>query len=47
MMRKGKVNYELAVKQINMFMPAEIRDQYLKGIHECKDSGTIQLVNLS
>lgn len=41
MMKKGKVNHELAIKQINLFMPAGIREEYLKGINTCKDHGTI------
>lgn len=39
LMRKGKINHELAMKQINLFMPPEIRDQYIKGINTCKDYG--------
>lgn len=39
MMRKGKINHDLAIRQVNMFMPPEIREQYVKGINECRDAG--------
>lgn len=37
--RRGKLNYDLAVKQINLFMPDELKEIYLRGIDQCKNSG--------
>lgn len=38
-MRRGKFNYVAAIKQINLFMPEELKDIYKYGIEQCKDSG--------
>lgn len=40
MVRRGKLNYALAVRQVKTFMPEAMRDQYLKGINACKDIGS-------
>lgn len=39
MIRNGKLNYNLAVKQVNLFMPDGIKEVYLSAIEQCKNSG--------
>ncbi|XP_055299078.1 general odorant-binding protein 72-like [Sitodiplosis mosellana] len=39
MIRKGKFNSELAVKNINMFLPEFMREEWLRGVAACKDHG--------
>lgn len=39
MVRRGKVNYALAVRQVKTFMPEGMREEFLKGIDACKDIG--------
>lgn len=43
MMRKGKFNAPLAMKQINLFMPEQYKEPYLNGVQMCKDSGEFYL----
>lgn len=45
MVRKGKLNYDLIVKQINLFMPDGIKEVYLSGVEQCKNSGEINILN--
>lgn len=37
--KRGKLNYRVAVRQINLFMPDEMKELYLHAVEECKDSG--------
>lgn len=39
MIRNGKLNYNLAVKQINLFMPDGMKEVYLSAVEQCKNSG--------
>lgn len=39
LVRGGKINYDLAVKQINLFMPDGMKEVYLDGIEKCRNSG--------
>lgn len=39
MVRKGKIKFDLAIKNINTFLPPTMRDQWLKGITACRDIG--------
>lgn len=41
MVRKGQLNYNLIVKQINLFMPDGIKEVYLNGVEQCKNIGKI------
>lgn len=37
-MKKNKVTYEAAIKQMDLLMPDEIREQYKGSLTTCKDS---------
>lgn len=42
MIRRGKFMAELAAKNVNLFLPpSTLRDEWLKGIELCKDSGIL------
>lgn len=43
MLKKGKFNGDLAVKQINTFLPPFMRTEWLKGIEACKDFGKVSI----
>ena len=38
-MKKGKINYDSAVKQINALLPDDMRDVMLANLDACKESG--------
>lgn len=37
--KKGKLNYDSAMKQINTLLPEYLRDDYTRGLNACKESG--------
>lgn len=39
MIRKGKLKVDLAIKQIKIYMPPAMRDEWLRGIAACKEHG--------
>lgn len=39
LVRRGKLNYDSAVKQINLFMPDGMKEVYLGGVDKCRYSG--------
>lgn len=38
-MKKNKVNYDAAMKQMDMLMPEELKEPYKTALTTCKDSG--------
>lgn len=38
MMRKSKINYDAAIKQFDMLLPDEIKEDYKSSLTACKDS---------
>lgn len=38
-MRKGKFNYEKAMKQIDMMLPEEFKPAFREALERCKSSG--------
>lgn len=40
-MKKNKVAYEAAMKQMDALMPDELRDPYKTSLTTCKDSGEL------
>lgn len=39
MMKKNKINYDATLKQIDMLMPDEMKDDYRRALLNCKESG--------
>lgn len=39
MVRRGRFNAPLAIKQINLFMPEDLKESFIFSVHRCKDSG--------
>lgn len=39
MMRKGKLNADLAIRQIKMYMPPGMQDEWVIGIEACRNNG--------
>ncbi|XP_031634705.1 general odorant-binding protein 72-like [Contarinia nasturtii] len=39
MIRKGKLKADLAIKNVNTFLPANMREQWVRGITACKEIG--------
>lgn len=38
-MRKGKINYEQAMKQIDMMLPEEFKPAFREALERCKSAG--------
>lgn len=45
-MKKNKINFESAAKQIELLMPEELIQPYLKSMEICKDAGILNEIYL-
>jgi hypothetical protein len=41
-MKKGKLNYESALKQIDVMLPDELKEPTKNSLEQCKNSGKIR-----
>lgn len=39
MIRKGKLKADLAIKQIRMYLPPGIQDEWVRGVEACRNFG--------
>lgn len=39
MVRKGRIHTDLAMRQVNLFMPPSIKDGWLHGLETCRNHG--------
>lgn len=37
MVKKGKPNFDMAIKQVKLFMPPDVQHIYIDAIDQCKD----------
>lgn len=41
MIKRGKLNADLAIKNIKIILPPEIREQWLNGVRMCRNAGKL------